>query len=98
MLQSSKKNFAATASTVTEFLPVLDQLEALRETYYCDDPFGKQYIAVTGTMKTALTASGVSDYTISVGDMIDMNSSLILLPFINYRIDLIHMLIDFILD
>jgi molecular chaperone GrpE (heat shock protein) len=69
MLASSNK-FTATATTVVEFLPALDQLEELRKKYG-DDSFGKQYSAVTGAIKTAFATLGVTDYTIQVGDSIN---------------------------
>jgi len=69
MLQSSNK-FSATAATLTEFLPIVDDLIALREKYG-EHEFGKQYNALPGAMKTAFTEMGVTEYTVNVGDPVD---------------------------
>jgi molecular chaperone GrpE (heat shock protein) len=67
---ASSNKFTATASILTEFLPILDAVEALREKYM-DDPFGKQYNAVAGAVKSALTELGVTSYEVKVGDLVD---------------------------
>ena len=69
MLASSNK-YTATANTLAEFLPVIDTLDTLREKYG-EDSFGKQYVAVTGAMKSDCKALGAEEYTVSVGDTIN---------------------------
>lgn len=69
MLQSSN-TYTATADIVREFLPSLDRLDHLRETYG-DDEFGKQYNALPGAMRTALAELGVTEYAVAVGEPFD---------------------------
>lgn len=69
MLQSSNK-YSATASVLSEFLPVMDTLVALRAKYG-DDEFGQQYNALPGAIKSGFTAMGCTEYTVHVGDAVD---------------------------
>lgn len=67
---ASSNKFTATASTLTEFLPIVDSVETLREKYG-EDSFGKQYNAVSGSVKSALSELGVTPFEIKAGDVID---------------------------
>jgi len=69
MLQSSNK-YAATAGVLTEFLPVLDRLQALRE-QYDNDEFGAKYSALAGGLRAAFTEMGVTEYTVNEGEPVD---------------------------
>jgi len=60
----------ATASVVQSFLPIVDELKALKE-QYAEDDFGKQYSGLTGAMTTALKALGVEEFTATVGGPVD---------------------------
>jgi len=71
MLQSSDKS-SASATILREFLPVIEQLESLKEKY-ADDEFGKQYGALPGALKGAFTSLGVTDYTVTMGEKIDLS-------------------------
>jgi molecular chaperone GrpE (heat shock protein) len=55
---------------LTEFLPILDDLELLKEKY-ADDEFGKQYNALPGAMRNAFSQMGVTELTMKPGDKID---------------------------
>jgi molecular chaperone GrpE (heat shock protein) len=69
VLNSSNK-FSATADVMTKFLPILDKLTELRETYG-EDEFGKQYNALDGAMKGAFSKMDATELSIAVGDKID---------------------------
>ena len=69
MLQSSNK-YAATAGVLTEFLPVLDRLQALREQYDADE-FGAKYSALAGGLRAAFTEMGVTEYTVNEGEPVE---------------------------
>jgi len=69
MMQSSDKS-AVSANVLSEFLPVLEQLNSIKEKYEGDE-FAKQYGALPGAFKACFTQLGVTDYTLSVGDKID---------------------------
>ena len=69
MLQSSNK-FSATASVLSDFLPIYDTLLALKEVHG-DDEFGKKYNALPGAIKTGFSAMGVTDYGVETGDDFD---------------------------
>lgn len=69
MLQSSNK-YSATAGVLTEFLPVLDKLEELRERYDGDE-FGTKYSALAGGLRGAFAEMGVTEYTATVGEPVD---------------------------
>ena len=58
------------ASTLAEFLPVLDRLDELREAYG-DDEFGRQYNALPGSLRTAFAEMDVTEYTVQVGEAFD---------------------------
>lgn len=68
-LQSSNE-FSSTANVVTEFLPVLDELQRLKA-LYADDAFGKNYNAMAGNFQTALLELGVEEFTVPVGSPVD---------------------------
>ncbi|GKY90789.1 hypothetical protein MPSEU_000051700 [Mayamaea pseudoterrestris] len=68
-LNSSSRS-AATANVLSQFLPVLDRLEELGAKY-SSDKFGRNYSALPGTMKAALTDMGVTHYEPQVGDVVD---------------------------
>jgi molecular chaperone GrpE (heat shock protein) len=68
MNASSKSG--ATADLLTQFLPVLDKLVELRETYG-EDEFGKQYNAVAGDMKGAFSKMGVTEFAVETGGAVD---------------------------
>lgn len=55
---------------MTKFLPVLDRLEDL-SAKYADDAFGKQYNALPGIMRTAMSEMGVVEYQVKEGDAMD---------------------------
>jgi molecular chaperone GrpE (heat shock protein) len=75
MLQSSNK-FSSTAATLTEFLPILDDLVVLKEKY-ADDEFGKQYNALPGAMRNAYSQMGVTEFTVKPGDKVDTSRMVI---------------------
>jgi molecular chaperone GrpE (heat shock protein) len=62
--------FSETANVVTSFLPIYDELMALRDMYQEDD-YGKQYTGLTGAMNTAFKALGVEEVTVEVGTTTD---------------------------
>jgi molecular chaperone GrpE (heat shock protein) len=62
--------FSATAGILANFLPVLDKLTELRETYG-EDEYGKQYNALAGAMKSAFSKMDATEVTLAVGDKID---------------------------
>lgn len=66
MLQSTNK-FSATAAVLTEFLPVMDKLMALREKYGEDD-FGKMYNALPGAIKTGFTSMDCTEYEVAANE------------------------------
>ena len=76
MLNSSNRS-SATASILTDFLPVLDKLFALREKY-SDDEFGKQYDALPGAMKTAFVDLGVSEYSVAAAEKVDTSRVMVI--------------------
>lgn len=51
-------------------MPIVDSVETLREKYG-EDSFGKQYNAVSGSVKSALSELGVTSFEIKAGDVID---------------------------
>jgi hypothetical protein len=69
-LNSSTRS-AATANVLKEFLPVLDRLQDLGAKY-SEDSFGKQYNALPGAMKAAMTDMGVVPMQVKEGDAIDL--------------------------
>eukprot|EP00547_Thalassionema_nitzschioides_P003008 CAMPEP_0194205568 /NCGR_PEP_ID=MMETSP0156-20130528/4810_1 /TAXON_ID=33649 /ORGANISM="Thalassionema nitzschioides, Strain L26-B" /LENGTH=278 /DNA_ID=CAMNT_0038931871 /DNA_START=37 /DNA_END=873 /DNA_ORIENTATION=- len=69
-MQSSNKD-TAKAGVVQNFLPVLEELEKVRETYK-DQEFGSKYSGLTSAMSAALQELGVSDYTVKEGDEINV--------------------------
>ena len=77
MLNSSNK-YSATASILTEFLPILDHLNELRDDKYGEDDFGKQYNALPGAMKTAFSELGVTEYTLTTGDAVDKERMIVI--------------------
>lgn len=70
MLQSSNK-FSASASVLAQFLPCLDELWGLKVKYE-EDPFGKQYGAMAGAMRSAFLELGVEEYTAEAGEAVDL--------------------------
>jgi molecular chaperone GrpE (heat shock protein) len=68
-MQSSNE-FTAVAGVVSEFLPVLDELQRLKALYE-GDAFGKNYNAMAGNLQTALLELGVEEYAIPVGSPVD---------------------------
>lgn len=58
------------ASVLQDFLPILDDLEALEEKYGNDD-FGKSFSALGGAMRTALKELGVEEYSVKEGDTVN---------------------------
>jgi molecular chaperone GrpE (heat shock protein) len=76
MLQSSNK-YSATASVLSEFLPVMDTLIQLREKYG-DDDFGKQYNSLPGAIKTGFSVMGTTDFTVATGDKVDTSRMVVM--------------------
>ena len=69
MLNSSNKS-SATAGILTNFLPVLDKLMALRQQYEQDE-FGQQYNALSGDMRGVFSKMDVTEYGVQVGEPVD---------------------------
>jgi molecular chaperone GrpE (heat shock protein) len=68
MLQSSNK-YSATAAILTEFIPALDTLRSLRESFR-DDAFGQMYNALPGAIQTGFTSMGCTEYDVPMNDPI----------------------------
>jgi molecular chaperone GrpE (heat shock protein) len=66
MLQSTNK-FSATAAVLSEFLPIMDKLMALREKYG-EDEFGKMYNALPGAIKTGFTSMDCTEYEVAANE------------------------------
>ena len=59
---------SATASVLTEFLPVYDQLNAMK-TAYADNEFGNKFSGLT--MSPVFSKFGVEESVVAVGDAVD---------------------------
>jgi molecular chaperone GrpE (heat shock protein) len=68
-LRQKSSKAASIAAVLTEFLPMRDQLEQLKE-QFSGDEFGKQYNAIPVAMEKALEQLGVTEYTMAVGEPI----------------------------
>jgi molecular chaperone GrpE (heat shock protein) len=69
-MQASDGN-SATAGVLADFLPVWDKLQAL-EAKYGEDEFGKGYNPLPAAMRSAFGEMGVIEYTVAVGDVVDL--------------------------
>jgi molecular chaperone GrpE (heat shock protein) len=69
-MQSSDSN-SATAGILADFLPVWDKLQAL-EAKHGEDEFGKGYNPLPAAMRSAFGEMGVIEYTVAVGDTVDL--------------------------
>ena len=67
---NSSNKYSSTASTLVEFLPVMDRLVELRN-LYGEDEFGKLYNALPGAFHTAFKELGVTEYSIQEGEPVD---------------------------
>jgi molecular chaperone GrpE (heat shock protein) len=74
-MNSSSKE-AAMASVVQNFLPILEDLEYLGETYG-DDDFGKSYAALAGTLKSGMKELGVEEYSVGIGEKVDSSRAVV---------------------
>ena len=74
---ASSNTAGSVASTVVEFLPILDKLEDFNNLYVNDD-YGKQYSALLTSLKQALTDLNVVDYTVSVGEPVDLGRMVVM--------------------
>lgn len=66
-MQSTNKD-TSVASVLTNFIPVLDDLRALKAEYDTDE-FGSKYSGLAGAMMASLKELGVEEYSYSVGDV-----------------------------
>jgi len=69
MMQSSDKS-AASANVISEFLPILDELNVLNEKYESND-FGKQYSGLKSALESSFSRLGVTDYEAVEGEKVD---------------------------
>ena len=71
MLQSSNK-YTATAAILTEFLPAMDDLYALKGRYETNE-FGKMYNALPDAIRSGYTSMGCTEYSIDTNAIFDTN-------------------------
>ena len=71
MLQSSNK-YTATAALLTEFLPAMDALNALKGRYESNE-FGKMYNALPDAIRSGYTSMGCTEYSIETNTLLDPN-------------------------
>lgn len=71
MLNTSNKS-SASANILKQFVPIFEQLEQLKTKYDTGD-FGKQYNAIPSAMKSAFKDLGVGEFTVAVGETVDMD-------------------------
>lgn len=76
MMQSSNKS-AASANVLQEFLPVIRKLGELEGKYENDD-FGKQYGAIYGAFKSCYAKLGVTEYSVTAGEKVDVSRVLVI--------------------
>jgi molecular chaperone GrpE (heat shock protein) len=66
----------ATAVCLAEFLPVLDRMTELQQ-QYATHPYGKSYNSLADTLRLAFTEMGVTEYTVTTGDIVDKSRMLV---------------------
>jgi molecular chaperone GrpE (heat shock protein) len=76
MLQSSNK-YTATAAILTEFLPAMDALYALKGRYATNE-FGAMYNALPDAIRSGYTSMGCTEYTVEVNEPINCNRMIVI--------------------